>query len=58
MPVKYETSFSKTKKKCPDSFEVRLRIPGCSLGNRPFYPMTKAEKLVGPIPSPKPKPSP
>ena len=36
MPIKYETSFSKPQKKCPDSFEARLRIPGCSLGNRPF----------------------
>ena len=48
MPVRYETSFSNTQKKCPDSFEARLRIPGCSLGNRPFESGDKSRRASKP----------
>ena len=32
------------KKKCPDSYEERLRYPDCSLGEKPFKPMSRPPK--------------
>ena len=33
MPIRHQATFDK---KCPSTYQERLRTPGCSLGERPF----------------------
>jgi hypothetical protein len=44
MPINHRTTF---KKKCPDTYQERLRYPGCSLGDKPFQPQN-ADVQPGP----------
>jgi hypothetical protein len=39
MPTRHRTTFE--KKKCPDTYQERLRYPGCSLGDKPFESMSR-----------------
>ena len=56
MPVRHATQFM--EKKCPDTYEQRLRIPGCALPQKPFEPVGPNGRPVKPKPQPSPSPTP
>ena len=41
MPVKHRTKFSH---KCPESYQEKLRTPGCAIDNKPFEPHSRTLK--------------
>ena len=54
MPTRYQTNFG--SKKCPDTFQERLRMPTCSVKQKPFapHPKTVVPPHVNPQPTPQP----
>ena len=54
MPTRYQTNFE--NKKCPSTFQERLRMPSCTLGDKQFTPHPKT--VTPPHVTPQPKPIP
>tara|TARA_B110000046_G_scaffold20166_1_gene19138 strand:+ start:1032 stop:3347 length:2316 start_codon:yes stop_codon:yes gene_type:complete len=54
MPINHQVNFN--EKKCPKSYEERLRRPTCLTGSKPFTPHSRSTPFLPPKPQPSPKP--